>query len=345
MKGWKNLFSNYGIYDQAGELCVGSLKGHRELAIELDMKQVAGYLRSDKEEVILGCRLIVEIIGGREDRLMFFAKFPADEIKPDTIINFYKTAKEEIEEAEFESGRYYHKKFKVLGLWKKGDIEGITKYEIPEMLIKRIIGKLVLVKKVSVASPDLFYNISLIAKVVQEMRSDLKLGFKFAVSVFPLNVDLLIRPEYENADVDIKGGFLRIREVFEKVYDIHRRDKENFKSRAELEKKLVKELEVKDVEEIYRGIRDENEKGEMEKILFENNIFWKGAVSNAIRRIMGEKDYELLDALVNKSFYMREKEERKFTESIEGALDTLSTQEAIELLGIVLRRVEMDERW
>lgn len=343
MKGWKILFSNYGIYDQAGELCVGSLKGYRELAIELDMKQVAGYLRSDKEEVILGCRLIVEIIGGREDRLMFFAKFPADEIKPDTIINFYKTAKEEIEAAEFESGRYYHQKFRVLGLWKKGDIEKFSNQGIPEMLIRRMIGKLILVKKVTVASADLSYNISLLAKVVRELGSDLKLGFKFAVSVFPLDADLLIRPEYENADVDIKGG-LRIREVFEKVYDIHRRDKENFKSRAELEKKLVKELEVKDVEEIYRGIRDENEKGEMEKILFENNIFWKGAVSNAIRRIMGEKDYELLDALVNKSFYM-EKEERKFTESIEGALDTLSTQEAIELLGIVLRRVEMDERW
>ena len=336
MKGLKDLFSNYGVYDQGGELCGGDLKGYRALAIELDMKQVACYLKSEKEEIILGCRLIVEIIGGREDRLIFFAKFQADEIKSDTIINFYKTAKEEIEASEFELGRYYHQKFRVLGLWKKGDIEGITKYEIPEMLIKRIIGKLVL-DKVSIASSVSFYNIFLLAKIIQELGSDLKLGFKFAVSVFPFNVDLLIRPEYENADVDIKKG-IRIKEVSERVYDIYTRNKGYYKSRAEIEKKIVKELEEKDIEEIYKGIRDEKEKRKMEKIMFENNIFWGEAVFNAIRRIMGEEDYELLDALVNKSFY-REEDKRRFTKSIDGVLYGLSTQEAIELLRLALRRV------
>ena len=336
MKGLKDLFSNYGVYDQGGELCGGDLKGYRALAIELDMKQVACYLKSEKEEIILGCRLIVEIIGGREDRLIFFAKFQADEIKSDTIINFYKTAKEEIEASEFELGRYYHQKFRVLGLWKKGDIERITNHEIPEMLIKRMIGKLVLVKIVSVASADLSYNISLLAKVVQELGSDLKLGFKFAVSVFPLDADLLIRPEYESADVDIKGGL--IKEVFERVYEIYTRNKGYFRSRAEIEKKIVKELGGREVGEIYKGIRDGKEKREMEKVMFENNIFREKAVSNAIRRIMSEEDYELLDALVKKSFY-RDEDERRFTESIEGALDTLSTQEAIELLRLALRRV------
>ena len=337
MKDLKNLFSNCGIYDQAGELCVGGLKGYRELAIELDMKQVACYLKSEKEEVILGCRLIVEIIGGREDRLMFFAKFPADEIKLDALINFYKTAKEEIEAAEFESGRYYHKKFRVIGLWTKGDIEGITKYEIPKMLIKRIIGKLVLVNKVSVASSDLFYNISLLAKVVQELGSDLKLGFKFAVLVFPFDADFLIRPEYENADVDIKSG-IRIKEVYEKIYDIYTRGKGYFKSRGEIKEKIVKELEGEDIEEIYKSIIDEKEKREMEKIMFKNNIFLEESVFNAIRRIMGERDYELLDTLVKKSFY-REEDKRRFTKSIEGVLYFLSPQEAFELMGITLRRV------
>ncbi len=250
------LFSNFGIYDQVGELCVGGLKGYEELARELDNKQVAYCLKSEKEEVILGSRLIVEIIGGREDRLMFFAKFPADEIKSDTIINFYKTAKEEIEAAEFESGRYPHKKFKVLGSWKKGDIEKISNQGIPERLIKRIVGKLILAEKVSVASPDLFYNISLLAKVVHELGSDLKLGFKFAVSVFPVDADFSIKPEYKNADVDTKSG-IRIEEGYEKVYYIYkRRAKGYFKSKAEMKRYI---------EEIYEGIKQPRSKKDEKK--------------------------------------------------------------------------------
>ena len=210
----------YGVYDTTGKLHKGDLKGYGELAEQLDVRRVAFYLESGKEGVILGCRFIVQIIGGREERALFIARCPIDEIGLEAIATFYERAKEEIESLE-------EPRYKVLGLWKRGDIEDIEKVETPAgNIYELVIGKLIANEKLSVKTSDLFKGISLIAKVVQELKSMLHLGFKFAVSKSPFEADLLIRPEEAHADVDLDIGEGRIRYAearrFEKFYQIYK---------------------------------------------------------------------------------------------------------------------------
>lgn len=155
----------------------------------------------------------------REERALFIAKCPIDEIGFGAISNFYERAKEETESLE-------EVRYKVLGLWERGDIGGIEKVKTVDHTYEFVVGKLVTNEKIKVKSSDLFKGISLLVKVAQELKPVLQAGFRFAVSKSPFEADLLVRPEEPHADVDLDAGedMIRYEEAsrFEKFYQIYK---------------------------------------------------------------------------------------------------------------------------
>ena len=239
--------SGYGVYDTTGKLIKGDLKGYGELAEQLDVKRVAFYLESGREGVILGCRFIVQILGGREERALFIAQYPIEEINWNTILRFYEKGEKEIESLE-------RPRYKVLGLWRERDIEGIERVKSiksTDHIYEFVASKLVMNDKITVKTSDLFKGVSLVAMVVQELKPVLPLGFKFAVSKSPFDADLLVRPEEPRADVDLDMGESKIRyedaSRFRKFYyqiykeQIHRQAGDyRFKDREELEAEIMR---------------------------------------------------------------------------------------------------------
>jgi len=210
---------NYGIYNTSGRLLKGHLEGYRDLAWQLDVNMVALYFESKNEDVILGCRFIVQIIGGRTERVLFIVKYPVKEINSDTIWQLYKKAVEEIESLK-------EVRYNVLGLWKTGDIEDIIDTKTTDNIYEIIVGKLISNEQIVVKSSDLSQGISLLVKVVLELESVLSLGYKFIISESALKADLLIRPKEEYVDIDIDNnqGIMKYEEKsrFTKLYGIYR---------------------------------------------------------------------------------------------------------------------------
>ena len=238
--------SGYGAYDTTGKLIKGDLKGYGELAEQLDVKRVAFYLESGREGVILGCRFIVQILGGREERALFIAQYPIEEINWNTILRFYEKGEKEIESLE-------RPRYKVLGLWRERDIEGIERVKSiksTDHIYEFVASKLVMNDKITVKTSDLFKGVSLVAMVVQELKPVLPLGFKFAVSKSPFDADLLVRPEEPRADVDLDMGESKIRyedaSRFRKFYQIYKEQIHRqagdyrFKDREELEAEIMR---------------------------------------------------------------------------------------------------------
>ena len=208
-----NLDFSYGVYDQSGKLLKGSLIGYGELARLLDAKWVPLYLESGKEGVLLGCRFIVQIIGGREERALFLAKYPIGDLNSDIITKFYERGVLETESLEEVS-------YEVLGLWDKGDIENIEQIWTPYGTYEFVIGKLLANEQVRVQSSNLFKGLSLLAKVAQELQPVLPLGFKLAVSISPVEADLLIRSEEPQASVDLSEDRYLEGHTGASIYDI-----------------------------------------------------------------------------------------------------------------------------
>ncbi|CAD6493998.1 MAG: hypothetical protein CHKLHMKO_00597 [Candidatus Argoarchaeum ethanivorans] len=199
-----NLHFSYGIYDQPGELIKGNLKGYGELARELYRGKVACYLRSEKEEFILGCRFEVQIIKGRKERVIFIAKYPIEEINLDTVLRFYEEGIKEIESLE-------RLRYKVLGLWEDGDLEKIKKVKpLDDNIYKIVVGKLVANEKINVKSSDVLKGVLLFVSVAQELKPVLHMGFRFILSRLPLEGDMLICSEEWNKDINLDTTEIRL---------------------------------------------------------------------------------------------------------------------------------------
>ena len=236
-----NLDFSYGVYDSTGELLKGSLRGYKDLARLLDAKGVPLYLESGKEGVLLGCRFIVQIIGGREERALFLAKYPIGELHSDIITKFYERGVLETESLDEVS-------YEVLGLWEKGDIENIERIVTFNKIYKFVVGKLIQNEKVLVKSLDLFQSLSLLVKVAQELQPVLLLGFKMVVSKSPVEADLLIRSAEQDAAMDLEGGVMRNARasMYAKFYRVYKEHiygqfgEYRFKGRRELADKINK---------------------------------------------------------------------------------------------------------
>lgn len=217
-----NSVSNFSIYNQAGELIRGNLKGCSELVKQLDAEWIAFYFKSKDNEVILGSRLIVKIIAGREERLFFFARYSIKEITSEIIINFYEHAIKEIKKLE-------RPEYNVIGLLSRGDIKDIVVDRYNDFDIKPLIGSLLVNEKLELS----ISSIVVIARVVEELKPLLHLGFRFIISKYRSDADLLISEYVKNVYVDTPYTIL---------YDIYKKYADalsKVKTKAELKKEIL----------------------------------------------------------------------------------------------------------
>jgi len=289
---------------------------------ELDGKAVHCYIESNEKEVILGSRLIVQIVGGREERKVFLEKIPINEINTEKIFQFYKRAREEIERIE-------QPKFKVIGLWYEGDLEALKRQRIKnEEILEALIGKLIVDGGVRIKSSDLSKSISLVAEIVERLKGVLHLGFKFVVSQLPMEADVVIRPEfYEQVDYDVDRNEIEMKEweVFRKIYGIYKGRHEKYRSKEEMSEDILRNA----IEKIPEICALKNKIRKM--IEFCEDIQTLERLIKCIRnegiRIRGETAYTLMDKWAERVYgknndvefflidlYEQEKERRELTE-------------------------------
>ena len=322
--GWTELKDLYfSVYDTDGKLLAGFELGASELVMQLDSRAVNCYIESNEKEVILGSCLIVQIVGGREERKIFLEKIPINEIDADKIFQFYERAREEIERIE-------RPKFKVIGLWSEGDLERLKRQRIKnEEILEALIGKLIVDGEVRIKSSDLSKSISLIAEIIERLKGAIHL-FKFAVSILPMKADVIIRPEDEQVDYDVDRNEIKTKEweVFRKIYGIYKERHEKYRSKEEMSYDILREAVKRFPEEICAL---ENKIGKM--IEFCDDIQTLERLIKCVRnkgiRIRGEVAYTLIDKWAERVYgknnevefflrdlYEEEKEGRELTEQL-----------------------------
>ena len=214
--------------------------------MQLDSRAVNCYIESNEKEVILGSCLIVQIVGGREERKIFLEKIPINEIDANKIFQFYERARDEIERIE-------RPKFKVIGLWSEGDLERLKRQRIKnEEILEALIGKLIVNEEVRIKCSDLSKSISLVAEIVERSKGVLHLGFKFVVSQLPTEADVVIRPEFDGrVDYDVdRNEIIKEWEVFRKIYGIYKERHEKYRSKEEMSEDVLRNATEKIPEEI-----------------------------------------------------------------------------------------------
>jgi len=244
--GWIELKDLYfSIYDSDASRLLKGFECY-ELAWSLDSRAVVFYMESQKGYAILGCRLIVQRIGGREEGRIFIEKVPINEISVERIFEFYKQAKREVENVK-------EHQCKVLGLYEIGDIERLNRLSINEKILEALIGKLIVDGGVRIKCSDLSKSISLVAEIVERLKGVLPLGFKFVVSQLPTEADVVIRPEFDGqVDYDVDRNEIRMDgwNVSRKIYGIYKGMRCEYRSKKEMSYDILREAMKRFPEEI-----------------------------------------------------------------------------------------------
>jgi len=313
----KDLY--FSIYDSDASRLLKGFECH-ELAWSLDNRAVVFYMESQGEYAILGCRLIVQRIGGREERRIFIEKVPINEISVERIFQFYKQAKREVENVK-------EHQCKVLGLYERGDIERLHRLSINGKILEALISKLIVDGEVRIKCSDLSKSISLVAEIVERLNGVLHLGFKFVVSQLPTEADVVIRTEDEQVDYDVDRNEIKMKEweVFRKIYGIYKERHEKYRSKEEMSEDILRNA-IEKIPEICAL------KNKIRKMMeFCEDIQTLERLIKCIRnkgiRIRGETAYTLMDKWAERVYgknnevefflidlYEWEKERRELTE-------------------------------
>ncbi|MCQ1536822.1 hypothetical protein FTO70_14305 [Methanosarcina sp. KYL-1] len=237
---------DFGVYNSSGKLLAGneSFEGYAELAKQLDIKRSALYVETRKNEILLGCSLLVKIKMGREERAVFIANYAPEEIisratsspvsistptyaasaasdtSADTsssvsttasdtawIKRFYGEAKTRLENLET-------LKYQVLGLWEAGDLEEIHATDInavgiPEKSLAYPAGKLLSGQRVSVRTAGLSDGISFMGSLISKLGPLHSTGLSFALSLYPSPSDVSVSPGEPDPDFHLGSGEIR----------------------------------------------------------------------------------------------------------------------------------------
>ncbi|HET8687455.1 MAG TPA: hypothetical protein VFM18_12445, partial [Methanosarcina sp.] len=198
-------FPECGVYSSSGRLLHGSeifkeSPEYAELAKQLDIKRSALYVEVRDSEVLLGCSLLVEILKGREERAVFIECFPKEAVSQDPIWinNFYTDAI--IKTEGLQSIRY-----KVLGLWKEGDIYPLS-LENPKKPPAFLERKVLSGEKVSVLTPDLSGGLSMLAYLIFKLKSVFLPNISLALSFYPSKTDISAGPGETVPDFTLEDG-------------------------------------------------------------------------------------------------------------------------------------------
>lgn len=207
----QNSSSDFSVYSTNGEQLAGTLSGFNELAHEFDKKRIVFYFEDSDTAIILGTRLIVQIIGGREERAIFIKRYSRSKFSmtKDFINSFYADAKARVEHLP-------HIQYRVLGLLKEGDLP-IQESSITVSTISAIIGKILIGKPVKLKIEDLSFSFGALKQIIESFKQKNILNYKIAIAQYPVDADILISPNVSGMDLEIlNNGLEKIQLIFEK---------------------------------------------------------------------------------------------------------------------------------
>ncbi|MFA4876951.1 MAG: hypothetical protein WC586_06025 [Methanoregula sp.] len=219
---------DWSVFSTNGERLAGDLPGYNELAHQLDKKRILFYCTASNGEILLGTRLLVRIIGGREERAIFIKRYagPGFFSGRDFISRFYEEAKVHV--MSLPQIRY-----QVLGLQKDGDLP-IKEQGIVLPAVQAITGKVLLRKPVKIKIEDLSLSFATIRKIIETFSRKKIPCFTLTIAQYPFDEDVLISPSLTGMDLEITedgveripSDFLKNQRLFSAVSSIYDQQQE-----------------------------------------------------------------------------------------------------------------------
>lgn len=202
----QSLASEFYVYNSTGKLLSGDgevySNEYSNLAKQIDSKRNALYfeLLHSSNTLILGCSVMVEEVGGREERIVCVGKYSGyNGHEPTLITKFYETVSAEI-------SRLQKPEYRVIGLWEENDINDFASlHELTADvgMVDYVYGKLLANEKVSVKSDIAENSVSLINSVFAAVGTSLEADLKFMASRYPYESDISICPIEPNPDFEM----------------------------------------------------------------------------------------------------------------------------------------------
>ncbi|WP_342305624.1 hypothetical protein [Methanolobus sp. ZRKC5] len=202
----QNSVSDFFVYNSTGKLLSGDgeiySNEYSNLAKQIDSKRNALYfeLLHTSSTLILGCSVIVEEVGGREERIVCVGKYSGyNNYESKLIMQFYETVSAEI-------SRLQKLEYRVVGLWEENDINDFVRLQeltADESMMNYVYGKLLANEKVSIKSVSAVNAVSLISSVFTTAVNSLEANLKFTASQYPYESDISICPIEPNPDFEL----------------------------------------------------------------------------------------------------------------------------------------------
>jgi hypothetical protein len=206
-----NSGSDFSVYSTNGEQLSGDLSGYNEFAHQLDKKRSVFYFEASDKTILLGTKLMVQIIGGREERAIFIKKYAASEfsMSGDFINRFYDDARTHVENLQ-------QIKYRVLGLLNEGDLP-VRERSIRISTLPAIIGKILIRVPVKIKIEDLSLSFGTLIKIVESCNQKNIPNYKITIAQYPFDEDVLISPNSTGMDLEIlNNGQEKVQLAFEK---------------------------------------------------------------------------------------------------------------------------------
>ncbi|MGA2917927.1 hypothetical protein [Methanoregula sp.] len=241
-----NSSSDFSVYSTNGEQLTGDLAGYNELAHQLDKKRIVFYFEVSERIILLGTRLMVQIIGGREERAIFIKKYAASEfsMKGDFINRFYDDARTHVENLQ-------EIKYRVLGLLNEGDLP-VRERSSRISTLSAIIGKILIHVPVKIKIEDLSLSFGMLMKIVESCNQKNIPNYKITIAQYPYDEDVLISPNIMGMDLEIlNNGEEKIQPVFEKDQTLFRAISEIF----EEQRNRIKNTDFQDKNKFSRILK------------------------------------------------------------------------------------------
>jgi hypothetical protein len=209
--------SDFSVFSTNGDQLTGDLTGYNELAHEFDRKRIVLYCEVSAAAIVLGTRLMVQIIGGREERAIYFGKYAIAEpfFKGDFINRFYDDARARVEHLD-------QIKYRVLGLINEGDLP-IRERSTSLSFIPAITGKLLIREPVRIKTGDLSLSLGVVRTIIKTLKEKNIQNYKIAIAQYPVDIDILISPHVPDPDLEIPdSGPEKVQPVFKKKEPVFR---------------------------------------------------------------------------------------------------------------------------
>jgi hypothetical protein len=207
----QNSSSDFSVYSTNGEQLAGELAGYQDLAHQIDKKRIVLYVQASGSAILFGTRLMVQIIGGREERAIFIRQYSSPEFSAlkDRVRSFYDEAKARVESMA-------RIKYRVLGLLKEGDIP-IQERSTALSTIDAINGKILVQEPVKIKIEDLPLSFGVVKGIIGSFTQKNIPGYTLAIAQYPTDTDILISPNASGMDLEIlSNGGERMQSGFEK---------------------------------------------------------------------------------------------------------------------------------